>query len=106
MPGCNSAGAAERSYPMSEARGAGQEKLPHVQGQGQGRECQAVMAQKGSRGAIPRPRSGAAARRSYLASEARSDGREEPPRTRGAVAARAQGGLEGLSHVEGQEGRR
>ena len=32
MPGCNSAGAAERSYPMSEARGAGQEKLPHVQG--------------------------------------------------------------------------
>ena len=32
MPGCNSAGAAERSYPMSEVRGGGREELPHIQG--------------------------------------------------------------------------
>ena len=33
-------------------------------------------------------------------------GREEQPHVQGAVAARAQEGLEELSHVEGQEGRR
>ena len=54
MPGCDSAGAAERSYPMYEARGGGWEEQPHVQG---------------------------------------------------AVAARAQEGLEELFHIQGQEGR-
>ena len=34
MPGCDSAGAAERSYPTSKARVGGQEELPHVRGQG------------------------------------------------------------------------
>ena len=29
---CTGAGAAERSYPMSEVRGGGGEELPHVQG--------------------------------------------------------------------------
>ena len=29
---CDSTGADERSYPMSEARGSGQEELPHIQG--------------------------------------------------------------------------
>ena len=74
------------------------------------------------RGITPRPRSGAAARRSYPISEfrgsgreelphaptpkARGSGREEQPHVQGAVAARAQEGLEELSHVEGQEGRR
>ena len=69
----------------------------------------------------PRPRSGGAAERSYPASEvragcrkelpqapkpeARGGGREEQPHVQGAVAARAQEGLEELSHVEGQEGR-
>ena len=33
-------------------------------------------------------------------------GREDQPHVQGAVAARAQEGLEELSHVEGQEGRR
>ena len=28
VPGCNSAGAAERSYPMSKVRGSGREELP------------------------------------------------------------------------------
>ena len=40
--------------------------------------------------------------------EARGGGREDQPHVQGAVAAqaRAQKGLEELSHVEGQEGRR
>ena len=62
------------------------------------------------------------AERSYPASEARGDGweelphaltleargggQEEQPHVQGAVAARAQEGLEELSHVEGQEGQR
>ena len=37
--------------------------------------------------------------------EARGGGREDQPHIQGAMAARAQEGLEELSHVEGQEGR-
>ena len=36
--------------------------------------------------------------------EARGSGREDQPHVQGAVAARAQEGLEELSHVEGQKG--
>ena len=36
--------------------------------------------------------------------EARGDGREDQPHVQGAVAVRAEEGLEELSHVEGQEG--
>ena len=36
--------------------------------------------------------------------EARGGGREDQPQVQGAVAVRAQEGLEELSHVEGQEG--
>ena len=32
MPGCNNAGASERSYPISEAWGSGREELPHTKG--------------------------------------------------------------------------
>ena len=93
------------------------------------------MAQELPRGATPRPRSGGAAERRYPASEVRGGGREEipyapkpeargsgweeqprargqgggrevQPQVQGAVAARVQEGLEELSHVEGQEGRR
>ena len=54
---------------------------------GSSRECQAAMVQEGPRGATPHPRSKAAA------------GRRHPvPKARG-------GGLEELSHIEGQEGR-
>ena len=72
------------------------------------------------RGVTPRPRSGAAAGRrypkplsprpgaaggrSYPTPKARGSGREDQPHVQGAVAARAQEGLEELSHVEGQEG--
>ena len=70
-------GSNERSYPTSEVRGSGQEELPHA----------------------PSPRPGAA-------SEVRGGGQEDQPHVQGAMAARAQEGLEKLSHVEGQEGRR
>ena len=49
--------------------------------------------------------SGAVARRSYPASEARGGSQEEKPHVQGAVAARVQEGLEELSNTEGQEGR-
>ena len=39
-------------------------------------------------------------------SEARGGGQEEQPHIQGAVAAQVQEGLEELSHVQGQEGRR
>ena len=74
------------------------------------------------RGATPHPRSGAAAERSYTASEVRGGGWEElphaptreargsgwkdQPHVQGAMAEQAQEGLEELSHVEGQEGQR
>ena len=38
--------------------------------------------------------------------EARGGGREDQPHVQGAVAARAQEGLEELSRIEGQEGQR
>ena len=40
----------------------------------------------------------------FSAPEARGGSREEQPYVQGAVATRAQEGLEELSHVEGQEG--
>ena len=58
-------------HPKPEARGGGQEELPHA----------------------PTP-------------QARGGGPEDQPHIQGAVAAQAQEGLEELSHVEGQEGRR
>ena len=69
-------------------------------------ECQAATAQEWLRGATPHPRSGAAAGRSYPTSKVRGGIREEQPHLQGAVAARAQEGLEELLHVQGQEGRR
>ena len=41
---------------------------------------------------------------SYPTLEARGSGREKQPHVQGVVAARAQEGLEELSHIEGQEG--
>ena len=83
---------------------------------GSGRDRQIAMAQELPRGATPRPRSAGAAERrypaskvrgrkerSYPTSEARGGGREDQPHT---VDARAQEGLEELSPIEGQEGRR
>ena len=61
---------AERSYPTSEVSG-GREELPRVQGQWR------------PGGDIPRPRSGAAAQRSYLVSDLCGGGWEELPRVQG-----------------------
>ena len=85
-------------------RGTGQEELPHVQGRGSGRECQAAMAQERQRGATPRPRSRAADESSYHTSEVRDGSREELPHAQGMVAAQGQEGLEELPYVQGQEG--
>ena len=57
------------------------------------------------RGVTPRPRSGAAAGRSYPTSEARGSGPEEQPHIQEVVAAREQEGLEELFHIQGQAGR-
>ena len=70
---------------------------------GSGRECQAAAAQEQQRGANPRPRSGAAAERSYPVSEVRGGSWEEQPHVQGAVAAQVQGGREELFHIQGQE---
>ena len=92
--------AAKRNSPTSEVRGSS-------------RECQAVMAQEGPRratqvqgqrrqpgGAIPHPRSRAAAERSYPASEVRGSGQEELPH---APMPKARGGSwEEPPHTRGQ----
>ena len=68
------------------------------------------------RGVTPHPRSGAVAESARLRrrgngreelpkSEVRGGSQEELPHVQGVVAARAQEGLEELSHTEGQEGR-
>ena len=74
-------GGSREELPKSEVRGSGQEELPHIRGQG---------------GVVGR---------SYPTPKSRGDGWEEQPHVQGAVAARAQEGLEELSHAEGQEGR-
>ena len=63
VPGCSSAGAAERSYPTSEGRGGGREEQPHIQGavavpaQEGLEELLHVQGQEGQRsGDTPRPR--------------------------------------------------
>ena len=81
MPGCDGAGTAERSYSASEVRGAAESSYPTSEVRGGGQEEQPHA-------------------------EARSGGQEDQPHVQGAVAARVQEGLEELSHVEGQEGRR
>ena len=69
------------------------------------------------RGVTPRPRSRTVAKSARLQghrngreelpkSEVRGGSREELPQVQGAVPARPQEGLEELSHVEGQGGRR
>ena len=96
-----------------EIKGSGWEELPHAptaEARGVRWEDQPTLEARGSD------------KRSYPASGLRSGGREElphapkpeakggggeeQPHIQGAVAARAQEGLEELSHIEGQEGRR
>ena len=62
VPGCDSAGAAERSYPTTKVRGRSQED-PMPKGWR-------------PRGTTPHPRSGAVAGKSYHTSEVRGSSRE------------------------------
>ena len=93
-------GSDERRYPASKVRGRGREEIPHAPsprpGAKGGRSYPTPLS--------PRPK--AAAGRSNPTTEARGGGLEDQPHVQGAVAAWAQEGLEELSHVEGQEGRR
>ena len=82
--------AAKRSYPTSKVMGSSQ-------------ECKADSAGMAER-SYPKSKVGGMAERSYPTSEVRGGGREHQLHVQGAVAARAQEGLEELSHVEGQEG--
>ena len=111
VPGWDGAGTAESSYPSprsgTAARGAtlrpkwGQRSRGDTREQGQG--------QRPAGRSYPtpqRPRPGAEAWRTNPMPEARGGGWEDQPHVQGAVSAGAQEGLEELSHVEGQEGRR
>jgi len=79
VPGCISTAAAERSYPLSEVRGSGQEELPHARGHRRrprgatahprSRSCRDAG---GPRGATPPSRSGGAAMRRYPSYKVRS----------------------------------
>ena len=69
----------------------GQEELPHIRGQGQ-------------RPRLPDCEGTGMAKRSNPVPEARSGGQEEPPHVQGALAARAQEGLEELSHLKVRKG--
>ena len=59
---------------------------------------------QGQRPRVPGCHGAGTAESSHPAPEARGGSREEQPDVQGAVAARAQEGLEELSHTEGQEG--
>ena len=83
-PRPRSGGAAERRYPTSEVRGGNERSYPSSEVRGSGRE---------ELPHAPKP-------------EAKGRSGEEQPHIQGAVAARAQEGLEELSHIEGQEGLR
>ena len=89
---CLRSGAAAESARLLWCRNA-REELPCIQGQGQWQR-------------VPGCDSAEAAKRSYPTPEARGGGLQEQPHVQGAVAARAQEGLEEPSHVEGQEGQR
>ena len=83
---------------MSEVRGSSQ-------------KYQSVMAQERLGGATPTPKQEArGGGREELPHtpkpKARGGSQENQPHTQGAMAARAQEGLEEISHLEGQEGQR
>ena len=78
-----------------QRRRKGLEELPRVRGQGRRRE---------ELPHAPSPRPGAVAGRSNPCPEARSGGQEDQPHDQGAVAARAQEGLEELAHDKIRKG--
>ena len=125
--GCDRASAAERSHPTSKVRGRSRED-PMPKGQrprgvtprprsGAAAESTRLRRRRNGGEELPRAEVRWGDERSYPASkvrgrgqeeqptpEARGGGWEDQPHVQGAVAVRAQEGLEELSHVEGQEG--
>ena len=92
-------GGEDRSYPESKVRGSGREELPHAprpEARGDGWRSYPTPLS---------PRQRVAAGRNNPMTKARGGGQEDQPHVQRAVAARAQEGLEELSHIEGQEGR-
>ena len=90
-------GAAERRYPASEVRGGDERSYPESE------------VKSGSREELPHapvPEARGSSWEEQPTPEARDGGREAQTHVQGAVAARAQEGLEELSLVEGQEGQR
>ena len=67
MPGWDSTGVAEKSYPVSKVKGGGREETPRVRGQGRPGEATSC------------PRPGAVTLRSHPEPEARGSSWEEPP---------------------------
>ena len=63
-----------------------------------------MVISDGTQSAGSRDGAQSAAERSHPALKARGGGQEEQPHVQGAVAARAQEGLEELLHIQGQEG--
>ena len=106
VPECHSAGTAEMSYPMSEV----ERRYPASEVRGGNKRSYSTSEIRGGsweeipHALKPEARSGRQEELHHPPKpEARGGGREELPH---AVAARAQEGLEELSHIEGQEGRR
>ena len=120
VPDCDGAVTAERSYPASKVGGGAERRYPASEFRGGDEKSYPMSEVRGGD------------ERSYIASEVRGHGqeeishapslrpraaawrsnpkpknrdREDQPHVQGAGAARAQGGLEEVSHFEGQEGR-
>ena len=103
---------------LSCVRGQGRrrEELPHVGGQGRQPEGDTPRPKPKARGGkweelprAPKPEARGSGREELPHApmpEARDSGWEDQPQVQGAIAARVQEGLEEISHVAGQEGRR
>ena len=110
--------AAERSYPTSEVRGRSQEDpmpkgrqprgvTPRLKSRAAAKSAR-LQQRRNGREELSKSKVGGGSREKLPHAptpEARGGGREDQPHVQGVVAARAQEGLEALSHVEGQEAR-
>ena len=107
MPGCDGAGAAERSYPKSEVRGEGWEEVPYTRDQwrrpGGATPCLRSGAAAGE--ATPCPRSGAVAERSNPTSKQRWLCRHRSAERSYSTFKVRRGGGEEIPLVQGKEQR-
>ena len=107
---------AKRSYPTSEVgaeagrtpclKGGGQERLPHVRGQGHRPRVPGCDRAGLAERSYPTSEIRGSSREELPPPEARGGGREEQLHVQGAVAVLSQEGQEVLLHVQGQEGQR